>query len=636
MHVPMNPHTHIVTHAHIHKHPHIHQIVAVPEAQVLHPYWSNPIKQVRGWAEGDVLCLEALSHMTFYATPNWAERVCMINAYAVIRSVYSGVQMFSDGSPPSDLVRACSEVMPVWLWAAQVSLVVVLVEVAMRVAVHYPNALRRAGLPTSASALGGCSISVLVHMPETDRAGGVCNLYTSPCMHAYLLAVSGLAVLPEACQDATRLFSKLRRLKLNQVCMCLDWMDGQNEHVTAVRVERFVKNVTCVTVLGVLDPRLPLLLRGVLVLTLLPVASLWVLQTNNRAVVGGRPRRCNLLAEPLPLNMQEPHACADKQLCAAQTHDQQSLGVLGLAWWQQWLARVYGQKTTEPVASCKTSAVTQPEAESVSIPTSFLPGSFLPGSFLAAPFPPQCRPFVVLTHQRTGSNLLCGLLHHHPDIAMHNELFHDQKIHTYGWKDHTWTPSLRDRTPVAFLTDVLSGSGCYRKSGRAPKAVGFKLLPEHWHRSEVAHEAFERLLLDERVLKVVLKRENRLHTCVSAMRVGIKGVYISEQHDYIRVHIRPDEFQGFCVNYEACFEYYTRVLQGQKFITVSYEDLADADTQKECVSSVLEFLGVDTEAELQKNPACTRQSNGDMRSAIVNYAELEYAFRHTKYAKDFK
>jgi hypothetical protein len=206
-------------------------------------------------------------------------------------------------------------------------------------------------------------------------------------------------------------------------------MDGQHEHVTAVRVERFIKNVTCMAVLAVFDSRLPQALRGMFALTLLPVALLWVLQNNNRAVVGGRPRCCNLLAEPLPLNVHMPchsdddhhhhqqHACTLKQ---------QSVQSLGAAWCQQWLARVYAHKSPTDPASCKTLPLTAAtRAEAVRIHTTVPIG---------LSWPLRCRPFVVLTHQRAGSNLLCGFLHHHAEIAMHNELFHNQKIPIYyGW-----------------------------------------------------------------------------------------------------------------------------------------------------------------------------------------------------------
>jgi len=39
--------------------------------------------------------------------------------------------------------------------------------------------------------------------------------------------------------------------------------------------------------------------------------------------------------------------------------------------------------------------------------------------------------FVLLSWKRTGSNLLCGILHLHPEIIMHNELFNPIDIFTY-------------------------------------------------------------------------------------------------------------------------------------------------------------------------------------------------------------
>ena len=52
---------------------HFGKCVAVPGACVLHPYWDQPLKQISGWADGDVLCLETLPLSTFRATPNWIE-----------------------------------------------------------------------------------------------------------------------------------------------------------------------------------------------------------------------------------------------------------------------------------------------------------------------------------------------------------------------------------------------------------------------------------------------------------------------------------------------------------------------------------------------------------------------------------
>ena len=44
---------------------------------------------------------------------------------------------------------------------------------------------------------------------------------------------------------------------------------------------------------------------------------------------------------------------------------------------------------------------------------------------------PHPNVFVVLAYQRTGSNLLCGQLHNHPRLLMHNEVFNDVRCFSY-------------------------------------------------------------------------------------------------------------------------------------------------------------------------------------------------------------
>jgi hypothetical protein len=59
-------------------------IQAVPEAVVHHPYWRRPLRQVIGWATGDVRCLGALPHATFYAPPNWAEQLLLVFLFRLL------------------------------------------------------------------------------------------------------------------------------------------------------------------------------------------------------------------------------------------------------------------------------------------------------------------------------------------------------------------------------------------------------------------------------------------------------------------------------------------------------------------------------------------------------------------------
>eukprot|EP00547_Thalassionema_nitzschioides_P017491 CAMPEP_0194238318 /NCGR_PEP_ID=MMETSP0158-20130606/5090_1 /TAXON_ID=33649 /ORGANISM="Thalassionema nitzschioides, Strain L26-B" /LENGTH=154 /DNA_ID=CAMNT_0038972537 /DNA_START=91 /DNA_END=551 /DNA_ORIENTATION=+ len=106
--------------------------------------------------------------------------------------------------------------------------------------------------------------------------------------------------------------------------------------------------------------------------------------------------------------------------------------------------------------------------------------------------------FVVLCWRRTGSNWLCGVLHGHPQVLMHNELFNESDVHTYHRKDMVndkWTYEQRDTHPGRFLREmfhhVVDPSGTMR-------LVGFKSFPEHyWDRGKpnvVLTRVFGRLL----------------------------------------------------------------------------------------------------------------------------------------------
>jgi len=129
--------------------------------------------------------------------------------------------------------------------------------------------------------------------------------------------------------------------------------------------------------------------------------------------------------------------------------------------------------------------------------------------------PPPVR-FVVLSYQRCGTNLLCGRLHNHPDITMHNELFNELAPYSPVWRSGAfgpWNVFERDRNPQGFLDEVL-----YPEDELSLKrAVGFKSFPEHWH-GRARATAFRRLVEDPTVRVIVLRRHDPLATLVSKLR----------------------------------------------------------------------------------------------------------------------
>ena len=143
-------------------------------------------------------------------------------------------------------------------------------------------------------------------------------------------------------------------------------------------------------------------------------------------------------------------------------------------------------------------------------------------------------PFVILAHPRTGSNLLCGILHNHDKVAMYNELFHPNKLLNYfnlqSNPDFDWTPERRDANPIEFLRQLFTMdpkfAGDRRKQGA--KAIGFKLFPEHWSRAP-----FDAILQDPRIKKIILRRESYLHVFVSMKRALFSGSFIHDSLDHI-------------------------------------------------------------------------------------------------------
>lgn len=220
--------------------------------------------------------------------------------------------------------------------------------------------------------------------------------------------------------------------------------------------------------------------------------------------------------------------------------------------------------------------------------------------------------FVVLSWKRTGSNLLCGILFNHPEIAMHNELFNPVDIFSYYQKSlvrniegDRWTTLGRDLYPEAFLQHIWSGmdvSGELLKE--QTRAVGFKSFPDHWW--ETRNEAtFERQIMDNaQVKKVILYREDELAVYVSMKRAEKTGHYMTKKYpEGLKIHVNPAAFQAFLNNYRAAYgRRHKSVTQAQDTFRISYEQLIEEDDFGKNVLPLLwDFLGVDNSMTLKNS-----------------------------------
>ena len=168
--------------------------------------------------------------------------------------------------------------------------------------------------------------------------------------------------------------------------------------------------------------------------------------------------------------------------------------------------------------------------------------------------------FVVLAWRRTGSNLLCGMLHNHPEITMHNELFNNIDVFTYhprevrGAELEFWSTLARDTNCEQFLDHIWSACDVRGDAIRPhAKAVGFKSFPEHW-KDGANEDVFERCLLrDPSVKKVLLRREDELRVYVSIKRAERTGHYMKLSYGDVTVRVEPAAFQAFVDHYRFTF-----------------------------------------------------------------------------------
>jgi len=213
---------------------------------------------------------------------------------------------------------------------------------------------------------------------------------------------------------------------------------------------------------------------------------------------------------------------------------------------------------------------------------------------------------------------------------MHFELFNEKAIYSYenllrkgkGTIRDKEALRERDRHPTTFLQKMLN-----RES---ESVVGFKLFPEHIRRGDRAF--FERLLADPSILKVVLRRENCLAVCASAMRSALSGSYLRTNLDHLRVVIEPNEFESFNTGYEGWYSFVRERIAGQRYVEISYEELTG--NQQNALGRIYDLLEVThstTAPALDILPQTTRK----VSEAVANFDQLKVSFASTPRARDF-
>jgi LPS sulfotransferase NodH len=228
--------------------------------------------------------------------------------------------------------------------------------------------------------------------------------------------------------------------------------------------------------------------------------------------------------------------------------------------------------------------------------------------------------FVIVAARRTGSNWLCTLIDSHPAILCHHELFNPAGIfQAQRLRDDALCLGSvieRDADPMNFLDRIWFHSGGY-------DCLGFKLTPGQ------AEPVFEHVLADPSVRKIVLRRRNRVKTCVSekvALLLDSWEVYDEADLpvEKPRIDLDPQELQEHAARNERFYERVEASIEGtgQTCLRVDYEDLGSPEEH----GRLLRYLdAVPNDAPLE--PTSVKQNPVDLREIVRNFDALAEALR---------
>jgi LPS sulfotransferase NodH len=227
--------------------------------------------------------------------------------------------------------------------------------------------------------------------------------------------------------------------------------------------------------------------------------------------------------------------------------------------------------------------------------------------------------FCVLSTPRTGSSYLCSLLHSHPEICCHGELF-DHEIEAVPVSPLAADREARARNPIGWLDAVVTASSEHDPGWRA---IGFKL--HLLQRPSV----LERILFEPGFAIILLDRSDRLAQYASRkiadqMRL-FKATEVGPQQSPA-VRFDAAEFETFARAHEDLYRMVRVVIRDRAdVLEIEYERLFVPETHRKSLA----FLGVDPDVRLTA-PEC-RQNPSGVLARFSNPGEVVAALRRTRW-----
>lgn len=241
----------------------------------------------------------------------------------------------------------------------------------------------------------------------------------------------------------------------------------------------------------------------------------------------------------------------------------------------------------------------------------------------------KAQRFVVVCAERTGSNLLIGLLGSHPACQAAGELFNPRQVESgrvagFPPPDQTRLHALRCASVPDFIAHVFADG---ERSGYM--ATGFKFMYGHAKSSPVA---LDYLRNDTGICIIHLKRRNLLRRFISHRQASQSEVWRravdptlpeSRRADYPALRVPFHEVVADMLKHEKRQAEFDEHFQRHRVLEVFYEDLAIAPQEEG--ARVAAFLGLDVEAPLRVETVKT--GHDSLPGSVENYEELRAEMR---------
>ena len=208
------------------------------------------------------------------------------------------------------------------------------------------------------------------------------------------------------------------------------------------------------------------------------------------------------------------------------------------------------------------------------------------------------RKFVIIAAERTGTNLLIGLLDDYPGCLVGKELFNPVNIRSdiLPWPDLTEDAKvellkLRREDPVGFWTDL-----CRRAAEDGHRVVGFKLLYGH---AIAEPDLLKHLAADKTSAIIHLTRRNQLRRLVSERQASATGNWAVSRRKTPEkrpaVHATMEEILSSFRMIEKRRREIGALFNEHRVMDVVYEDLAERPL--ETAARVARFLDLEAPPE---------------------------------------